>query len=126
MKTLMTMMTMMTFLASTAAFATPIPGGPLTHGFSCKANELGVGYSLEVTTQALNPAYDIRNIKLFSRVVYPNAPLNEIPMREESQDINEAVWSGDNFAVRLDKATFEAKVYEDGHLLATCNEVTEQ
>jgi hypothetical protein len=119
-----TMITMLSFFAAASAFAAPV-GGPVTHQFSCKDVAMGVDYSLEVVTMPVNPEYDITAMKLFTRVVAPNAPVREVALQEDSQDFNKAVFSGESFEVRLNKATFEARVYGEKKLLAVCDEIAE-
>ena len=53
----------------------------MVHEFSCESVHrlLGVGYSLEITTQALAPQYNTRSITVITNVIYPNSK----PIRHE-------------------------------------------
>lgn len=62
-------------------------GGPVTHNLVCESPKspsgdalLGVGYSMECTTQALAPQYSLRGCNLYSSPIRPNAPSTKIDL----------------------------------------------
>jgi len=103
------------------------PGQMIWHQYHCAApmnqgnHVLGVGYGLECATQAVAPPDNIRSCILSSRIVYPGAQPNEIPLVESSQDANSAQFISEDRSVRVsvDKLNDQATVvFENGTVVA--------
>lgn len=110
----------------------PAPGGRVIHNLKCSVPHdseghaiLGVGYSMQCTTQALQPEYNLKGCSLFSKVVAPNTEATEIPLAIESQSSTQAFLkdSNDFIKVQITKHHLSAVVSFGDDITMGCVEV---
>jgi hypothetical protein len=104
------------------------PGQPNTHELDCISTHhaVGVGASLEITTQALSPQYNVRGITLAERVVYPGAQPRKTELKQIRQDMESADFgadsdAGDRIEVRYEKNPEAATIFVNGVAKFTCS-----
>lgn len=119
------------FMIIQSAFGQQV-GGPVNHDLKCSPPAsasgeilLGVGYRLECKTQALAPQYNLRGCSLFSRVVRPNAPENEIDLELVRQTSRRATLVNKNLDIKVvvKKSNLSATVYFGNSARSTCEEL---
>ncbi len=106
----------------------PAPAGnTVVHHFQCSAPTkpgagplVGVGYSLECSTAALPPEYDVRGCALISRVVSPSAKPKRTEMKQIQQTAAFAEFETGNIKVSLRKSDFSATIDFGANTTSLC------
>ncbi|MGZ3787826.1 MAG: hypothetical protein ACXVLQ_04850 [Bacteriovorax sp.] len=98
---------------SNVSFAAAVPGAQMLHTLKCSSTIIplvGSQVGLQVITQALAPEINVRGISLTTKALVANAETKVTPLKQESQTAYNAIFSGKNVKVLLDKNTFTAEL----------------
>jgi hypothetical protein len=106
----------------------PAPAGnTIVHHFQCSVPSkpdagpiVGVGYSLECSTAALAPQYNVRGCTLISRVVAPNAKPKRTELKQVQQNASFAEFESGTIKVSLRKSDFSATIDFGDNMTSLC------